>query len=146
MINVSELPLSLNLRTVALLAERSTPRIVGELYERYLTNYKGADPILLSLRTDVQVSQALEDETKWTQAIESLRSSYELGAPNSRTLSQHLRFDATLPDELAIEVVNQPLEFPAALVRVAEAQCRQLNVSEIVPVGNVAADEGWLAG
>ena len=142
-IRVSELPLSLSVRAVALLAVRSTPAKAGELYDRYLTDYKGVDPIVLSLRTDVEVCRALGDETKWSQVIENLRSSYSLGAPTSRTLLQHLRFGAALPDAFACEVVNQPLEFPAALVRVAEVRCRQLNVARIMPIGSVASDEGW---
>ena len=143
---MSALPPSLSVRTVALLAERGTQTTVGELYRHYLTDYKGADPIVVSLRADVQVRRALGDETKWSQAVEGLRSSYSLGAPTSialRASFPHLRRSPSLPDMVAREVVNQPLEFPAALVRVAEARCRQIDAARILPVGRVATDEGW---
>ena len=142
-IHASALPPSLSVWTVALLAERCTPAAANELYETYLTDYRGDDPIVLSLRVDVQVRRAIEDDRKWAQAIESLRSSYRLGAPTSRALSQHLRNIPTLPDAVAREVVDQPLEFPAPLLRVAEIHCRQLDAAKILPVGRVATNEGW---
>ena len=142
-IRVSALPPSLSVRTAALLAERCTPATADDLYERYLTDYKGDDSIVVSLRADVQVRRALGDETKWSQAIEGLISSYSLGAPTSRAFFPLLTRSLTLPDTVAREVVDQPLEFPAALVQVAEARCRQLDATRILPVGRVAADEGW---
>ena len=142
---MSALPPSLSVRTAALLTERCTRTKSDELYERYLADYKGDDLVVVSLRTDVQVRRALKDETKWSQAIEGLRSSHDLGAPTRRVLFQHLRRNLTLPDTVAREVVGQPLEFPAALVRVAEANCRQLDAERILPVGRVATDEGWFA-
>ena len=142
-IRVSALPLSLSVRTAALLAERCTPATADELYERYLTDYTGDDSIVVSLRADVQVQRAFRDETKWSQAIEALRLSYSLGVPSSRSLFPHLRRSFTLPDTIARGVVDQPLEFPAALVRIAEARCRQLDAARILPVGRVATDEDW---
>ena len=142
-IRVSTLPPSLSVRTAALLVERCTPATADGLYERYLTNYKGDDSIVVSLCADVQVRRALEDETKWSQAIEALRSSYSLGALTTRGFLPHRRRSLTLPDTVAREIVDQPLEFPAALVRVAEARCRQLDATRILPVGRAATDEGW---
>ena len=142
-IRVSALPSSLSVRTIALLAERCTPETADELYERYLTDYKGDDRIVVSLRADVQVRRALVDETKWPQAIEGLRSSYSLGATTSRVLFPRLGSDIILPDMVAREVVDHPLEFPAVVVRLAEAHCRRLDASRILPVGQVAVDEGW---
>ena len=142
-IHVSALPSSLSVRTVALLAERVTLATVGELYERYLIDYMSVDPIVVALRADVEVRRALGDKTKWSQALASLRSSYSLGAPTSRNLFRLQGRRARLPDTVAREVVDQPLEFPAALVRVAEARCRQLDAARILPVGQVATDQGW---
>ena len=68
-IHTSALPLSLSVWTVALLAERCTPAAADELYETYLTDYRGDDPIILSLRADVEVRRALEDERRWSQAM-----------------------------------------------------------------------------
>ena len=146
-IRVSALQPSLSVRTAALLAKRCTRATTDELYDRYLTDYKGDDSIVISLRTDVQVRRALRDETKWSQAVEGLRSSYSLGVPTSRAFGRSFfllpRRILTLPDTLAREVVDQPLDFPAAIVRVAEDRCRQLDAVRILPVGRVATDEGW---
>ena len=142
-IRASALPPSLSIRTAALLAERCTPESKEELYERYLAEYNGDDSILVSLRADVQVRRALQDDTKWSQAIEGLRANYSLGADTDRALLVELMHNLTLPETVAREVVAQPLEYPAALVRVAEARCRQLDSARILPVGQVADDEGW---
>ena len=142
-IRVSALPPSLSVRTAALLAERCTLSTVDELYERYLMDYKGDDSIVASLYADIQVRHALTDETKWSQAVESLRLSYSLGAPTDRLFFSLLGSRFTLPDTVAREVVNQPLDFPTALVRVAEARCRELDSAKILPVAQVAVDEGW---
>ena len=144
-VRVSTLPPSLSVRTAALLAERCTRTKADELYERYLADYAGDDLIVVSLRTEIQVRRALKDKTQWPQAIEGLRSSHNLGAPTRSGLFQQLRRNPTLPDTVAREVVSQPLEFPTALVRVAEASCRQRDAALIVPVGQVATDEDWFA-
>ena len=140
-IRVSALPSSLNARTVVLLAERCTSATAGELYERYLTNYKGDDSIVVSLCTDVLVRRALEDETMWPKAIEALRLSYSFGITTN--LFPHLRNGLILPDTIAREIVDHPLELPSVLVGVAEARIRQLDAAKILPVGQVATDEGW---
>ena len=140
-IRVSALPSSLNVRTAALLAERCTRNAANELYERYLMDYAGDDSILVSLRTDLQFRRALGDQAQWSQAIEGLRSNYDRGATIGRVSYQHL--ERRLPVAVAREVVDHPLEFPAILVRVAETRCRQLDASSVLPVGEVAANEGW---
>ena len=98
---------------------------------------------MVSLSADVQVRRALGDETKWAQAIEGLRASYSLGVLTSRGLLPHMRRTLTLPDTVARQVVDKPLEFPTALVGVAEARCRQLDAASILPVGQVADDDDW---
>ena len=142
-ISVSALPSSLSVRTVALLAERCTRTITDELYERYLADYKGDDSIVVSLRTDFLVRRALRDKAKWSQAIDGLRSSNRLGMHTSSAFFPLPRRSHTLPATVAREIVDQPLEFPSALVSVAEARCRQLEAASIRPVGQVAAEEGW---
>ena len=142
-IRVSMLPSTLSIRTVALIMERSTTTAVDELYERFLNDYQSDDSIVLSLRAEVEAKWALKDETKWSQAIERLRSTENLGEPLSRAFLQYLIGSSTLPDKVAREVMDQPLDFPSLLVRVAEARCRQLDAAKILPVGRVADDEGW---
>ncbi len=142
-IRANTLPPSLGVRTIALLAERSAPATVSDLYERYLTDYDGVDPVIVALRTDVEFRRALEDKTKWSQALETLRSSYKSNVPTSRALFRNMRRRSSLPDHVVRKVADQPLEFPAPLVQVSEVRCRQLNAGSILPVGRIAADEGW---
>ena len=112
---------------------------------RYLSDYQGKDSCVLALCAEVQIHRAIENQIKWTQAIDSLRSSYNLGVSVSGVIFQRWGFGHAikLTDAVAREVVAHPLEFPSILVRVAEAHCRQLDVEKIRPVGQVAAEEGW---
>ena len=146
-ISVSELPPQICGRTVALLAGRSSHTTADELYERYLTDYKGDDPVIASIRSDILVRRALGDEMTWPQAVESLKSSYRLGAPSSRAFMEAFSpipgRNHIFPETAARQIVEHPLDFPDALVRVAEVRCRQLDAAKILPVGSVAAEEGW---
>ena len=142
---VSALPSSLSARTVSILAERCTPETRDELYERYLVDYRDDDPIIASLRSDVLVRRALADETKWPQAIKELKTSYSLGMGVSRALIELRRPGFALPHAVAAEVADHPTEFPAILVWAAEARCRQVATTRILPVGRVAVEEGWFA-
>ena len=142
-VRVSALPPSLSARTAALLSERCTRAKVDDLYERYLTNYQGDDPIVHSVHADVLVRRAIKDEAEWPEALRCLASNYKLGTGGSRALAQHLRGNVTLPKTAARAIVDQPLEYPAALIRAAESICRQATAARIVPVGRVATDEGW---
>ena len=146
-IRVSQLPASLSARTASLLATRcsSATATPDQLYERYLADYKGNDSIIISVCANIQVERALRDETKWSQAIGSLRTSHRLGVYANTALYSHLRFGHTinLPEAVAREVVIQPLEFPAAFVRIAEECCRKFDEERILPVDQVASDEGW---
>ena len=148
-IRVDALPPSIGVRAAALLAERCTQATVNELFEHYLTDYEGDDSIIASLCADVQVRRALVDETKWCQATKVLQSSYRIGPPTSRVLGKafhpFLRRNRSLPETVARMVVDQPLKFPAVLVRAAEARCRQIDSGRIKPVGRVANEEGWFS-
>ena len=142
-IRVDTLPRSLDARTVSLLVERCTPATVAELKERYLTDYKGVDPIVSSLRTDIEVHRAFQDKSEWPRAIRSLRAGYGPGLPSSRNFISSRRVGQRLPVDIAREIASRPLDYPSDLVRTAELRCRLINASKIVPVGKVATDDGW---
>ena len=72
-IRADVLPAALNVRTVALLAQRCSPGAAGALYERFLSDYQGDDPIVISLRSNIAVQRAIVDETEWPREVESLR-------------------------------------------------------------------------
>ena len=144
-IRVDALPRSLSARTVILLAERCRQATVGELTDKYLTDYKGSDLIVSSVCADVEVRRASQDKAEWPRAIRSLKSSYGLSSPTSRNLLSFQRVRRRLPVDLARKIVSRPFEYPSALVRAAEIRCRQTNASKIVPVGQVAKDEDWFA-
>ena len=144
-IRVEELPTSLSVRAVALLSERSNNATRQRLYQRYLVDYIGDDLIVSALRANMEVMNAFRDDTKWPNTIESLKRRYRLDA---LTIDGFVRYHhhghrPVLPDAIAKDVVNNPLDFPANFVRAAESRCRELSTNQILPVGRVAADEGW---
>ena len=132
-------------RTVALLAQESAPSTVDELYERYLMHYRGDDSVVASLRASVQASHPQTDDAKWSQAMERLRLRYSLGAPAGRPFSPLLRRHLTIPGMVAGEAVNQPLDSSTDPGRVSGGRWRELAWARVLPVGRVAADEGWFA-
>ena len=142
-IRVADLPSSVSVRTVSLLSERCTQANVDRLYARYLADYNGNDSIIFELRADVDVRHATRDKSKWPQAIETIKSHYGKGAPLRRVLLLLRARNLVLPEAIARAVVDEPLEYPSALVRIAEARCRHLDAAKIRPVGQVAADDGW---
>ncbi len=144
-IRVDALPPSLSHRTAALMTVRCrNSAVASDLYDRYLSDYHGDDPVVLSVRTDMQIIQACRNEGKWSQAIEGLRSNYDAGVPVGRGFFEHLaRRRVKLPKAVAKEIAENPMEFPVRLVNLAEARCRELNASRISPVGRVAAEDGW---
>ena len=137
------LPPSLHPRTALLLAARCTRGTADEVNERYLNEYAGDDSIAMSLRADLHVRRALADRTKWPHAVESLRLAYSLGGSISGFPYQHL--GSRLPADVARKVVDDPLAFPATIVRAAENRCRRLDASRVLPVGDAAAEEEWFA-
>ena len=144
-IRVAQLPPTLSPRTAAIIADRCTQSAAESLYQRFLADYEGDDPIIFAKRVEFEVRHAIGERASWPQAIEGLKSSYLLGVSPRLDYFRLRTLRSTLPDAVAKEVVDRPIQFPAALVQVAEARYRQLATTKIVPVGSVAADERWFA-
>ena len=144
-VDVNALPRSLSARTATVLMERCSQAKATQLYERYLSDYRGDDSVIVSLCASELLRYAVQDETKWPQAMEGLKRAYKQGVFTRGVLFEHLEYDQTLPHTVASEVVDHPVEYPASLVSMAEATCRQRDGDLISPVGQVAIDEDWFA-
>ena len=144
-IDASTLPKSLNVRTVSLIAMRCTQATVDNLCERFLIGYDDDDTAANEILTEYLLRRALKSraDTAWSIALSQVSKNYALGAKASNSLRRIQQHTKILPEKFAREVANLPHEFPAVLVRAAEARCRQIDAKHIVPVGRVAADERW---
>jgi hypothetical protein len=50
-----------------------------------------------------------------------------------------------IPLRTAEQIASEPDKYPSELVSLAEARCREVVASKIIPVGNIAKSEGWFA-
>lgn len=137
------MPNKLGERAVVLLALRCSANNRKELYRRYLEDKETVDHVVASFRGAMEVTLALTDRARWPIAIEVLRKNYGLGVSANRELYALWGQRSRLPDGIARGVMEQASEFPSGLLRVSEARCRQLDAGTIVPVGRIAAEEGW---
>ena len=145
---VQSLPGGLLPRTVVALAARTRASVARELYDRYLSSYKGADPYVL----DFCQEQALDSENirtgRWKPNLEQVALAYARGvvshpyhALGPRAYYYAPRAKVTLCESIVADAER----FPMQLVAHAEAICRDALASKIVPVAEVAKKETWFA-
>jgi hypothetical protein len=122
--------------------------ILGELYNKYLFDYHGDDPVVLSLCQRIATQLLLDPQANnWEHQIEVIKKSYCQGAISEPYRIQYaLRpYDEVerMKLQIAQEIAASPQMFPYYLVSLAEARCRMDVGSKITPVGEIAKRENW---
>jgi hypothetical protein len=70
------------------------------------------------------------------------------GALSDRYAFQHfsrITSENSLPHSIAEEIARQPDCYPAFLVLAAEAKCKNIVASKILPVGEIARRDKWFS-
>jgi hypothetical protein len=70
------------------------------------------------------------------------------GALSDRYAFQHFSqrtSENSLPNSIAEEIARQPDCYPAFLVLAAEAKCKNIVASKILPVGEIARRDKWFS-
>jgi len=145
-LDTGSLPDNLNDRAVAAIGLRATEGQANNLYLRYLYGYHGSDPVVLEFCQKAVLDLVRHDASRWRQTLEIVRKIYAEGVmPRSYIYHQFVRNTDTsfLPIDIAKEITEQAELYPHPLVLFAEARCREEVASAIIPVGVVAAREGW---
>lgn len=142
--SIYSLPEKLSPRVATLLGARATLDSARQLYERYLNDYTGSDELVLLFAQRAALDPAATTLAGWRKNVEAIRRSYLRGAISARYATrQHARFFERMPLEVATEVADRPHEYPGYVVAFAELRCRSALAAKIVPVGEVAARDGW---
>ena len=140
------LPESLNARSVTLLGVRA--KDVNELYFKYLEDYSGSDLVVLEFCQTVALNLLSSKKTSWNSALKVIKQSYMKGALSDRYAFQYFSrrtSENSLPDYIAEEISRQPDCYPAFLVLAAEAKCKNIVASKILPVGEIARRDKWFS-
>lgn len=147
-INLNELPDVLPYRTVVSIGLKTSDKIVTALYFKYLKNYSGDDPVVLSFcqRTAVNILYSGSDE--WEFALSVVQKNYLNPLNNLYDIfKDRIYYGGNEENKMLLitaeKILETPANFPRSLVILAENRCRQDYLNKIVPVGEVALKEGW---
>jgi hypothetical protein len=145
-INPRNLPEIRTERTAALLCLRLKDETRKDLFYRYLVNYKGEDPIVLRLCQQTAIDLLSPDLIEWVPILDTISRSYMKNVVSDpyymhrfiRVAERNL-----LPGNIAEIIASNPDYYPAFLVKLAEARCRDNVGTNIVPVGEIARKDDW---
>jgi hypothetical protein len=144
--NIESLPEALSTRTVVLLAIRAKDQSRRKLYFQYLNGYAESDPLILKFCQDLALELLEFNQTNWRFVLEVIAQSYAKGAISERYAFQRFVRKAEgnpLPVDIAGEIAKHPEHYPGFLVAAAEAVCKDLVASKIIPVGEIARRDKW---
>ena len=131
-------------RLIVLLAARLSPRNRRTLLRNCLMQYTGDDQQVLSEMADFSLSEATNKSDKWDNALKWIRRAYEAGAnPCNRLFMIHDSQQVPMDDDTIDKVLGSPEQYPLALISIAEQKRTSSISGGAIPVGQVAASEGW---
>ena len=131
-------------RTIVSLGLRAKPAFVETLYDQYLSEYNGDDPVVLKYCQRVILKRAKTDPTAWKQVLSIISRSYTKGAVSDRFYGyRFVQQVGKLPLNYARKIVEQADMYPSELVSLAESVCRRSLTIEAV--GKVAQREEWFS-
>jgi len=145
-LNIESLPEALSTRTVVLLAVRAKDQSRRKLYFKYLNGYAESDPLILKFCQELALELLEFNQTNWRFVLEVIAQSYAKGAISERYAFQRFARKAEgnpLPVDIAEEIAKHPERYPGFLVAAAEAVCKDLVASKIIPVGEIARRDKW---
>ena len=148
LIEVNQIPHSLDFKTAALISLRSKLGTRKSIYLRYLRNYDGSDISILKLCNDMSLELLVNDYSMWDKVRDVIQRSYKKGIVFETYLFYHFSKEGThrnIPDKIAEEIVSDPNSYPGFLVAIAEIKLKELVASRVVPVGETAIKDAWFS-
>ena len=148
LIEVNQIPHSLDFKTAALISLRSKLGTRKSIYLRYLRNYDGSDISILKLCNDMSLELLVNDYSMWDEVRDVIQRSYKKGIVFETYLFYHFSKEGThrnIPDKIAEEIVSDPNSYPGFLVAIAEIKLKELVASRVVPVGETAIKDAWFS-
>jgi chromosomal replication initiation ATPase DnaA len=87
-----------------------------------------------------------KNTTSWETIREVIQKSYQKGALSEKYAFHNFARRTSnniLPEEIAKEIACNPDKYPGFLVASAEARCKNIVVSKLVAVGDIAEENSW---
>ncbi len=145
-VDLSALPEGLSGRALVAYSSRLSEVLADQLFDRYLENYDGDDPLILTFCQKSALLAAKRKPETWQRWLSIISRSYAKGVVGDRYFGY--RFTRAvraqdLPEEIAEGIVEHCDTYPTELVAWAEQVCRQSVAEKVAPVGVVAEQQQW---
>jgi hypothetical protein len=144
-IAATKLPTSMSPRLACFLLLRASPATARLIRHRYLADYRGNDRAVLAAITDVVIEHAFEYPQAWGEALPEIAHAYSHNVLNTGRYGPYLhrRHVVDMPLLEARRICAEASAYPLLLVSLAEAQLAAQTGAEAIPVGKIAARDGW---
>lgn len=142
----SQLNDNINPRTAVLISLRAKPKTRKLLYSKYLKEYNGSDTLILKTCHDMSLEFLSNDYSVWSEVRDVIQRSYARGVvfePYSFHRFNREITSRTIPEDIAMEIISQPNNYPGFLVAIAEMKVKEKVASTVTPVGETAVSDKW---
>jgi hypothetical protein len=136
-----KLPSAMSSRLAAFLIARVGPYAGRHVYTRFLSDYRGTDRSVLTACVNAVMDRAVRRQDEWRTALPIIAYAYESNVYSGADIE-----DNNVPEVVARQVCSDPDRYPLSMVRLAEGALTAIASANVVPLGEVAAREGWFAG
>lgn len=141
-LDINSFPRDLAGRTVAVLGIRANEESRRSLYKKYLVTYGGSDSYVLEFCQAVAVDLLMTGPRNSRSLLKVIKKTYQKGVVGE-LYSVLMHEKGPLSITIAQRITDDPGKYPIELVAMAEAKCKELVVSKLIPVGQIAEQEGW---
>jgi hypothetical protein len=144
-IDVQKLPIQVSPRLAAAFMIRATAESAEAIYSRFIAGYSGTDSEILEISQEYTIRSLVRPDAPADTLLSRVRDSYVRGALGRKR--RHVVYPstaATLPSGVARQITEHAHLYPRDLVAQAEATCRQELADAVIPVGQVARQDGWV--
>lgn len=145
-LNYDQINHSLNPRAAALLSLRANNKTRKLLYSNYLRKYEGADALILKSCYHMSLEFLSKDYSAWNEVRDVIQRSYAKGVVfepfTYQRFNRHIA-SRNIPEDIAMEIVSKPNNYPGFLVAIAEMKIKEKVASTIIPVGQIAIRDKW---
>jgi hypothetical protein len=146
--DLSSLPGELTDRTATAFGMRARREERHAFYLKYFQNYCGTDIITLEFCQIEALDYLNFRKPSWNPNLDLIARSYAAGAISDPYIFHRHpmhRIIRSFPITAADKIASNPDKYPNYLVTHAEATCKEIVASRIIPVGTIAEKEGWFA-
>ena len=141
---VDQISGSVSHRFLWILVTRADSKSSRRVYERFLKNAETFDLDLLSSMLENAVDMENLGTRRWQPDLRRASKFYSAGAYSFEfSYGDRGKKTRPIPLDIAREIREHPLDFPSALIRLAEASWRESLTKKVKPVADAAERQQW---